>query len=62
MFLHHLIHKISSNSSIFEINNTSNAINYGGINYIQTDILLYAVFLILIILGTIFGFFGTTNK
>ncbi|RNA44762.1 melatonin receptor type 1B-B-like [Brachionus plicatilis] len=60
MFLHHLIHKISnSNSNIFNLNESFDpTIDYGGIDYIQNDLVLYIAFLALTFFGIIFGFLG----
>lgn len=58
MFLHHLIHKISNLSS-FNLNESlDSSLNYGGIDYIQKDLMLYIIFLILTFFGIVFGFLG----
>lgn len=59
MFLHHLIHQIYHNLSARNLNDSfEDAINFGGIEFIQNDLALYIIFLILTFFGVIFGFLG----
>lgn len=59
MFLHHLIHQIYHNRSLYNPNNTlEDAVSFGGIEFIQNELVLYIIFLILTFFGIIFGFLG----